>query len=270
MNDLEPFIKLATALEPWRNQIVFVGGWAYRLFRLHPLAVTPSYMSIFTRDADVAFTEHERLEGSIKDALVEAGFQEKLMSEYKPPVAQYTLGDEHSGFYAEFLTTLTGSGRTRFGEPAVTLAKAGVTAQKLRHLDLLLACPWPVTIEKGFGGLAEDLSDLRIPNPVSFMAQKVLIHSLRKKEKRPQDILYIHDAVQLFGDQLENLATLWRGQLSDTLIKKDRDDVTKGIETMFSTVTDAIRDAARIPQDRRLVPEEMQMTCQLALKIVFG
>lgn len=28
MNDLEAFAKLVQALDPWRGQLVFIGGWA--------------------------------------------------------------------------------------------------------------------------------------------------------------------------------------------------------------------------------------------------
>ena len=46
------------------------------------------------------------------------------------------------GFYAEFLVPLQGSERKRDGKPDVTASKAGIIAQKLRHLDLLLVAPW--------------------------------------------------------------------------------------------------------------------------------
>jgi len=36
--DLKDFASLIEALHPWLNRIVVIGGWAYRLYRLHPLA----------------------------------------------------------------------------------------------------------------------------------------------------------------------------------------------------------------------------------------
>ena len=112
---------------------------------LAPLGDRP----LTTLDADVAFAEREKLEGSIKDRLLEAGFKEQLTGNHNPPVSQYTLGDDDAGgFYAEFLTPLTGSGRTRQGEPLATVKNAGVTAQRLRYLDLLLKSPWNVTLRK--------------------------------------------------------------------------------------------------------------------------
>ena len=64
---------------------------------------------MFTRDTDLAFANKAPIEGDIKAALFKQGFQEQLAGEHKPPVAHYTLGDENGGFYAEFLTPLSGS-----------------------------------------------------------------------------------------------------------------------------------------------------------------
>ena len=116
MNDIAEFVKLRTALAPWSEQLVFIGGWAHRLYRQHPLATPPVYMALTTKDADVAFADNERLEGSIKEALENAGFKENLSGQHRPPVSSYTLGDDDSGFYAEFLTPLRGRGRKRSGE----------------------------------------------------------------------------------------------------------------------------------------------------------
>lgn len=116
MSDLGNFVQLAEALAPWRHNLVFIGGWAHRLFRLHTLAAPPDYPPLITRDADVAFADGARLEGSIKSALIPAGFVEEFFGEHTPPVSHYTLGDEAVGFYAEFLTPLRGSGIKRNGQ----------------------------------------------------------------------------------------------------------------------------------------------------------
>jgi hypothetical protein len=36
-SDVEYFARLVDALEPWLDQVVIIGGWAHRLYRLHPL-----------------------------------------------------------------------------------------------------------------------------------------------------------------------------------------------------------------------------------------
>ncbi len=94
MNDREAFARLLEALAPWGAQLVFVGGWAHRLYRLHPAAQKLAYQPLATLDADVAFGEREQLEGNIRTRMLDAGFQEVLTGTHRPPVSQYTLGDE--------------------------------------------------------------------------------------------------------------------------------------------------------------------------------
>jgi hypothetical protein len=264
MKDADDFAKLAVALTPWRNQLVIVGGWAHRLYRQHPLAESPAYMPLTTKDADVAFASDERLSGNIQTALIEAGFKENLSGDHRPPVSQYTLGDEDSGFYAEFLTPLIGSGIKRGGKPDATLLKAGITAQKLRHLEVLLVNPWQISLATDKGGGAEETTTLLIPNPVSFIVQKVLIRHDRRPNKRAQDVLYMHDTLELFGGQLAALAVLWKEKVADTLTDRQKRELTDGVKDMFSAVNDVLRDAALIPQDRSLTPERMQALCAQA------
>ncbi len=139
MSELIEFSTLALTLEPWRSQIVFVGGWAYRLYQYAPHAYKPDYAPIFTQDADVAYEEKVAFAGNIKTTLEGAGFKETIVGDFRPPAMRYTFGE--NGFYAEFLTPLTGSDMrrnktTKEFERDATEANAGVVAQKLRHLEV--------------------------------------------------------------------------------------------------------------------------------------
>lgn len=264
MNDRQAFAKLVAALAPWSRQLVFVGGWAHRLYRLHPKAGTPAYQPLATLDADVAFAEREQLQGSILANLQDAGFQEQLTGNHRPPVSKYTLGkEEPGGFYAEFLTPLTGRSNARDGTPIATLAKSGVTAQRLRYLELLLKAPWTVTLDADWG--ATDPIDLCIPNPVSFIVQKLLVQDDRERQKQPQDLLYIHDTLELFAAELDGLAVIWRDEVRTSLHKNWVGNLMQAIDSTFVTLNDRMRDAARIPQDRDLDPERMRAMCHAAL-----
>ena len=264
MTDRAAFAKLVRTLAPWGDRLVYIGGWAHRLYRLHPTAMVPAYRPLTTLDADVAFAERENLEGSIKDRLLEAGFKEQLTGNHNPPVSQYTLGDDDAGgFYAEFLTPLTGSGRTRQGEPLATVKNAGVTAQRLRYLDLLLESPWNVTLDEDWG--AGMPMDLRIPNPVSFIVQKLLVHDQRLPGKKAQDLLYIHDTLELFAAELDGLGALWRDVLRARLHENQVRSAIQMKNQLFGQLDDRIRDAAAIPQDRQLDPERMRAMCFAAL-----
>lgn len=267
MNDLEPFVQLAQALAPWSGQLVFVGGWAHRLHTLHPQANRQGHQPVFTRDTDLAFTAAEPIQGDMKAALDAGGFHEQLSGEFKPPVARYTLGKQDEGFYAEFLTPLSGSGTERTGVPDATLSMAGVTAQKIRHLDILLVDPWVVSLTPENSPVKERL-DVQVANPLAFMVQKFLIQDHRPPQKRAQDILYIFDTIGLFGAQLDTFATAWEGTIGPALGKL-RDKVLTRNEQTFSQVADDVRSAAVIPQDRKISPEEIQATCQYAFERIF-
>lgn len=117
MNDLEAFAKLVQALEPWRQQLVIIGGWGHRLHRWDSRANLPDYQPVSTRDTDLAFANKAPIEGDIKQALVQQGFKENLSGDHRPPAAHYTLGDESNGFYAEFLTPLQAAVENETGKP---------------------------------------------------------------------------------------------------------------------------------------------------------
>ena len=263
MNDRAAFAKLVDALAPWADQLVFVGGWAHRLYRLHPKASLPAYQPLTTLDADVAFAERQQLQGNIQERLVDAGFKEELTGQHQPPVSRYTLGEDgSSGFYAEFLTPLIGSNLTRGGKQLATVAKAGVTAQQLRYLELLFRSPWLIRLTDEWSAVP---LELRIPNPVSFIVQKLLIHDERARDKKAQDILYIRDTLELFAPELDALAMIWRDDVGKAMHKNWVQRMRQTIDTVFGKLNDTIRDAASIPQDRNLDPEQMRAMCHAAL-----
>jgi len=270
VKDLTSFAKLIQAIEPWRKQLVLAGGWAHRLHRFHPLAKALSYQPLATKDTDIVFGNDVPLEGDIRDALTKAAFKEELSGEHTPPVTHYTLGDEGAGFYAEFLTPLRGSGTKRNGQPDATMSKAGITAQKLKHLDLLLTKPWSIEIGADQGVPMPKPTVVLVANPAAFIVQKLLIRKYRTTAKQAQDVLYIHDTIELFGGALPTLNDLWNTSLAPTLGSKTAKRVAEEAEETFSSVTDVIRDAVRIPQDRGLAPERLRTFCALALSQILS
>lgn len=269
MHDIEAFAKLAQALAPWRGQLVFIGGWAHRLHRFDPRANKLEYQPVFTRDTDLAFANKTPIEGDMKSALIEHGFKEELTGEHKPPVAHYTLGKENGGFYAEFLTPLIGSGIKRGGAPDATMEMAGISAQKIRYLDILLVHPWVITLDPKIGVPLPSAMDIQVVNPLSFMVQKFLIQKYRPVAKQAQDLLYIYDTLELFGALMPEFKTTWEAVIKPELGGLS-DLVREVSKTTFSKVSDVIRNAALIPQDRRLSPEQVQLTCQLAFDQILG
>lgn len=269
MNALEAFARLVDAIRPWHDKLVLVGGWAHRLHRHYRLADPPAYAPVMTKDADLAFSLQESLAGDIAAALKAADFEEVLSGDHTPPVSHYTLGEEGGGFYAEFLVPLIGSRTRRNGEPDATVAKAGVTAQKLRHLDLLLLETITVSLEPSAGIPVEVPARVRLANPVTFIAQKLLIQNDRLPEKRGQDMLYIHDTIDLFAPNLSELGQIWREEIRPALPEKTVRRIEEMSRQLFAEVTDVIRDAVRIPQDRNLQPEEFRAVCEVGLSEIF-
>ena len=270
MNDLDAFAKLAQALAPWHGQLVFIGGWAHRLHRFDPRANELAYQPVFTRDTDLAFANKAPIEGDIKEALLEHGFKEELTGKHKPPVAYYTLGVTNGGFYAEFLTPLAGSGVKRSGAQDATMVVAGISAQKIRHLDILLVDPWISKLEPRIVVSLPLPMDVQVANPLCFMVQKFLIQKYRPLEKQAQDILYIYDTIELFGALLQEFNEKWKAIISPALGEKLSDTVVMLSKATFSNVNETIRMAARIPKDRKISPEQIQVTCQYAFEQIFG
>jgi hypothetical protein len=267
LEDFNAFARLVTALRPWLGQLVVVGGWAHRLHRLHPHATAPAYQPLRTRDADLAFSADAVLEGDLLTALNDGGFSEELFGDDAPPATHYRLGQEDAGFYAEFLTPQYGAEVKRRGRRDSTLARAGITAQRTRYLDLLLVAPWRVQF-RGMP-LAAELQ-VRVPNPTSFIVQRLLIHSDRPGGKKAQDVLYIHDTLELFGASLAELQRLWVDDVRPAMPAKTARRVHTIARELFAEVTDTIREAARIPQDRRVAPENVQRACEFGLGEILG
>ena len=270
VDDLAAIARLIDAIEPWLSQLVIVGGWAHQLHRLHPSAGHPTYTPLRTRDADLAFALTEQFVGDIAAALKAADFVEEFSSDYAPPIAQYRLGGEDEGFYAEFLAPRAGDGRRRSGSSSETVAKAGVTAQTLRHLDLLLIEPWTVQLDRSLGVPVSKATEVLIANPVTFIAQKLLIQRQRKPDKRPQDALYIHDTLELFSDDLEQLRSFWKARLRPSVARRTANRIEQLSTQQFLIVTDVIRNAARIPTDRDIEPEQLRAACAYGLAEMFG
>jgi hypothetical protein len=83
-------------------------------------------------------------------------------------------------------------------------------------------------------------------------------------------VLYIHDTLELFGASLEELRKVWehevRPQMSDKTVRR----AVSLASELFQQVTDVIRRAARIPNDRRLGPENLRAAVRYGLHEVLG
>jgi len=269
-SDTERFSLLVDALRPWLGKVVFIGGWAHRLYRERPEAVAPPYDALRTEDADIALAPGTiaRTE-DLRGRLIAWGFFEEMSGDDQPPVTHYSLEREELGFYAEFLTPLQGSERRRDGSLNVTERIGGIVAQKLRHLDVLLIAPWVVTVGQDNGFAVPEAAVVRVPNPVSFIVQKLLIHSRRKHDDRSKDVLYIHDTIELFGDALNQLNEIWCVSVAPQLRPSLKRKVAARVTDLFHTTTDTVRGASLMAAYRGLTPASIRELCGLGLTRLF-
>ena len=226
-----------------------------------------------TDDADVAVPLRlQRRDVTLSDLLKRAGFSGEMKGDDTPPVTQYRLGAGE--FYVEFLTPTTGAGIRRSGERDATARVQGIVAQKLPHIDVLLVEPWSVALPSAASaGRGTTQAQVRIPNAATYLAQKVLVLPTRDKNKQSNDVLYVHDTLMLFADNLPVVCNLWHS-VKDRLTKKQVRDVGRGITGLFGQVDDRIRRTAIIVRETgRGVPpsaELIRARCYDGLQAIFG
>jgi hypothetical protein len=98
--ELEAFSKFIDAIEPWLGEVVLIGGWVHRLYRLHPLARRLDYLPLATLEGDVAVPPKLKAqESTVRQRLLKAGFEEEFVGEDRPPATHYHYG-KGGGFYA--------------------------------------------------------------------------------------------------------------------------------------------------------------------------
>ncbi len=270
VSEVEYFARLIEALDPWLGRVVIIGGWAHRLYRLHPLAQPLDYEPLGTFDTDIAVPPNLPATGEqLRARLLEREFREELMGDTQPPAAHYRVGSGDNSFYAEFLTPLEGGEVKRGGRRDVTARVSGVSAQKLRHLDLMLQAPWDVVITPALGYPTPDARRILVPNPAAFLVQKILIHDKRNRDQRAKDILYIHDTIETFGANLPRIREQWQTNVRSALHAKAARQVERAAEEYFHEVDDTIREAARIAAGRNLTPKMVRELCAFAWQQIF-
>ncbi|HTV07693.1 MAG TPA: GSU2403 family nucleotidyltransferase fold protein [Candidatus Aquilonibacter sp.] len=270
VSEVEYFVRLIEALDPWLGQVVIVGGWAHRLYRLHPLGQPLDYEPLGTFDTDIAVPLNLPATGEqLRARLLEKNFHEELMGDTQPPAAHYRVESGDNSFYAEFLTPLVGGEIKRGGVRDVTACVSGVSVQKLRHLELMLQNPWAVTIAAALGYPTPTPRRILVPNPAAFLVQKILIQKRRPRDKRAKDILYIHDTIETFGANLAAIRDQWQTNVRTTLHARVARQVERAPQDHFGEVHDYIREAARIAVGRNLTPETVRELCAFGWEQIF-
>jgi hypothetical protein len=269
-SEIEAFSKFIVALEPWLSEAVLVGGWAHRLYRLDPRARKLNYLPLTTLDGDVAvpLTLKEQ-KSTVRQRLLEAGFQEEFVGEDHPPATHYYYG-KGGGFYAEFLAPLVGSEHDRHGKRKATMEVGGVSFQLLRYIEILLVSPWRVDLSMESGFPLTPKRTVQIANPASFLAQKILIHDERGHNDKAKDLLYMHDTVDVFSEVLEELRQIFRKDIVPRLHPRRVAELEQAADRLFGKVDDPIREASLMSNGRTVNPQRLAETARAGLKEIFG
>lgn len=178
------FIHVLETLSPRLDSVVLAGGWAWYLYRKY-LTGARALPSEFTVDVDFV-TPRTLQKGSpgLAELLAAGGFESLPQGDERPPVTHnYWPSYEAPQAELEFLTPARGPGEQ------ATLEVAGVIAQQLRYLDLLLDDPLHLDIEeeadrRRFAG------SVLIPRVGRYVWQKALSFPSRrpKGKKRTSSI----------------------------------------------------------------------------------
>jgi hypothetical protein len=237
---------------------------------LHPLGQPLQYEPLATLDADVALPRRIRVAGNeIYQRLAANGFEAEFLGHHRPAAAHYRLTDAGILFYAEFLTPLVGGAVGRRGKHNATQRVGGVSSQNLRYIEVLLAVPWSIALSTANDFPFANETGVQIANPVSFLAQKILIHRRRNRDERAKDILYMHDTIDTFAKRIDDLSAEWVKNIRHELQANSVRAVESAAATLFGAVTDSIRAASRIVQTRNLTPEAIRETCNLGFARIF-
>lgn len=170
------------ALDPYRDDVVLIGGFAKTLYRHLPGFHDPGVVPQATLDVDLALPEPLLLHnaGSLHERLEAAGLLRYvgLGLGNHPAYHRYHLAedgaDRPAAVHLEFVVPLYGPESDRPGQP-----QPGLLAHALRFIDLLQADP--VTI------LDPDLGRIRLPHPLTYAIQKTRIWRDRQPEKAQRD-----------------------------------------------------------------------------------
>jgi hypothetical protein len=268
--ELEAFSKFIIALEPWLGEAVLIGGWAHRLYRLDPRARKLDYPPLTTLDGDVAVPPRlKEQESTVRQRLLEAGFTEEFEGEAHPPATHYHYG-KGGGFYAEFLAPLVGSEYDRHGKRKTTIEVGGVSSQLLRYIEIMLVSPWSVELGEESGFTLSPKRTVQIANPASFLAQKILIHDQRDHREKAKDLLYMHDTVEVFSENMDELRQVFRNHVLPHLHPRRLAELEQASDRLFGKVDDAIREASLMATGRRLSPDRLTETARAGLAEIFG
>lgn len=215
---------LLRRIAPFPAETVVAGAWVPPLYRL-ALRTTPH--ATVTRDLDVGFDASHRAAPAQCDWLERIG-QRLIAADWTVEVRGVGYGldgfavlvpPSHAGGRfpeLEFIAQVDGGGRR--GPTVAARFPGRIRPQEVRELRILFAEPWRVDVDADVA--------VPVPNPLSFVLQKVLIRSARSlRAKDAKDAQGIVEVAHLYADEetrLDGLAARLRAHSKEVARKADR------------------------------------------------
>jgi hypothetical protein len=201
LNDLGSCIE---AFGPYRRHVVLVGGLAVLLYRWCFPESDTNRPALSTFDIDWAIPPRlDCIDGEgLHQKMERSGFIPKLRGDGKEPVTYYQHirhGNEKlAPIYAEFIAPRIGSKTDRHGiNKGIIEVQQHLHAQTDPYLGLLLIENFKLDVSNVTHiGLSKDHS-IRLPHPICFIVQKILIRNQRPLHKRANDAAHIYDVALL-------------------------------------------------------------------------
>ncbi len=249
--------QLGRALQACRvyvPQVIVIGGIVPVLYRHHGWFGPSRVPALMTTEADISVpTKLEILDGqTVLGLLDSAGFVIYEVPGLDNQPGTQRVQDREAGAkkpaptYLEFLAPMFGK-----DEPSLVELQPGLRAQRLRHLDLLGHETLSIDARRVTDLGVEDALEVRIPNPATYVLQKVLARKERVAAKRPKDMAYAFDVAMLSRPIWDRLAgVLQRAGDSDSVWKASIAKARERIRTLFDGEhSDGVIEAARVYRD---------------------
>lgn len=210
----ELLAKTCAAIEPYREDIVLIGGIAKHWYRHVDGFTDPGFETAATIDVDLALPEPLLLRGDAKlhDRLLAAGLvpREICGLDHEPASTRYYLSDvmRPGEPYVECLVAMIGKPRDRPGTPQ----GPPLTASAVRFLDLVTATA--ITVDAPGIGL------LRVPHPFAYIIQKTRIRPKRRDDKQAKDQADLFYVLAAFEAQWPDWKARWQEWGARSLVWK--------------------------------------------------
>ncbi len=205
------------AISPYNEQIILTGGLASIVYRRLVSTAVAEHRALTTTDIDLVVPSHLVLSAGkgLSDLLKESGFRVWSVGKDEQKVSFY-MHERHeppAPYHVEILTPLDRSGTL---ECRLVEVQDNLRVQALPFMEIL----FEQTITVSGSTVPDSCLPLdvrfRVPHPVPYIVQKVLIRPNRREEKRNKDLAYIYDAVLLFHPQWDELARVRRRLQADS------------------------------------------------------